>query len=197
MDFPITSCTGTVANSAPLDTASIGTKVFAVAAVDTAGQARRRGASLLRLVRGDSVRGARRGRWNAHDQPVRFGPTSFDPIETSVTSPNGGQVSINESIVANPPPVASPRCRCRCRCKAPTDFGQPTRAGVHGRGFADATRRHQGQPRRVQGRRRRPRLPRVHDGTIGRRPYVRGRDFAPSGGGDIQITILTTSASNG
>ena len=100
----IDTCTG----PATLDTATLGTKSLQVTGVDRAGRTTVEQTTYVVVVEAASGNGF------ATTDGEGDGATATDPIETSVTAPGGGAISIGETTPSGSPPTGFRSSARRC-----------------------------------------------------------------------------------
>ena len=191
----LASCTGTAPSGTALDTATAGSKSFAVTATDTAGNATTV-THTYTVVEPDSASGMVAAGGTVSTDSGGTGATPSDPVETTITTPNAGTVSIHEGSVTESAPsgfsffgqqvdITAPPATPQ----APLEIGFDLSAALLPPGQSAATIEVFKDGALV------PECPGATTAPPGGGACVSGRETVPPNG-DVHLTVLTTSASH-
>jgi hypothetical protein len=188
-------CQGSVPNGAPIETSTAGVKTFTVIGSDTFDNTNTRTVTYTvfdTIV--EETLGA--GGGLVTTDPGSTGPTTEQPIETSVASPNPGLVKILQGVPTTPTPLGFELLTKQVTITAPPATAEAPLTFIFD---LDASLVPPGESKDT--------LSVLKDGALlanclgattlppATGACVSGRDDGPSGGGSVRLTVISNSAS--
>jgi titin len=189
----IVSCAGTVAAGAPIDTSAVGVQPFSVTGTDGSGNSTPLSASYT-VVGPASASAQLPPGGGSITTDAGGGPTALAPVATTLTSPNQGSAEIDQGAVTLVPPSGFRLLGVQVDVVAPpASAGAPLTLVLD----VDAAMLPPGTTK--------DNLALLHDAALvpecpnattvpgALDACVSGRTAAPSGGGDVRLTVLSES----
>jgi Tol biopolymer transport system component len=191
---PVASCVGTTANGAPLDTSTAGTFTYAVTATDTAGNVGATNAEYT-VLEPESASGSVGADQSVTTDPGGDGATELAPVETTVTTPNPGTVSVAAGPVTTSTPSGFVLLGLQLQISAPSASAAAPLVLVFD---VDSTVVGLVNPELLTFIRNGARVPDcLGESTVpeGLTACVTSREESPLDSEDLRLTIISTSAS--